>query len=121
MAKSVLQFSNSTCYLCGARDGERFQSMHWHHVFGGPNRKHSEKYGLKVRLCAYSCHEYGPFAVHRNKEIDTWLKKTAQEEFEKTHSREEFMKIFGKNWLWDGPAGEKPPVAINRASGITSR
>ena len=112
MAKSILQQDDEYCFLCERRAGERYQAMHWHHVFyDTANRKMSEKYGLTVRLCSYACHEYGPYAVHKNKEIDTWLKKTAQEAFEKTHSREEFMQIFGKNYLWDGPAGEKPTVA----------
>jgi hypothetical protein len=32
-------------------------------------------------------------------DLDMMLKRTAQAEFEKTHSREEFISIFGKNYL----------------------
>lgn len=98
--RSIIQDDDTQCYLCGAHEGARFQEMHWHHVFGGPNRKHSEEYGLKVRLCGYACHEYGPNAVHKNKEVDEALKKKAQTIFEeKCGTREDFMRIFGRNWL----------------------
>lgn len=97
---SIMQEDTTHCYLCGYREGARHQAMHWHHVFGGPNRKLSEKYGLKVRLCGYACHEYGPNAVHRNHEIDTKLKEKGQEAFERVHgSREDFRRVFGKSWL----------------------
>ena len=37
--------------------------------------------------------------VHFNKALDIRLKQICQAEFEKTHSREEFMHIFGRNYL----------------------
>ena len=107
--KSIMQTDEEECYLGKARAGERHQAMHWHHVFEGTGRRNlSEKHGLKVRLCAFSCHlgfdtasGMKQNAVHKNKEIDDNLKKEAQLKFEETHSREEFMSIFGKNFLWD--------------------
>ena len=98
---SILQDDPEHCYLCGRHEGSRYQAMHWHHIFGGnPNRDHSEKYGLKVRLGGYACHEYGEHAVHRDKEVDLKLKKEGQEAFERVHgSREDFRRIFGKSWL----------------------
>lgn len=39
--------------------------------------------------------------VHFNRELDLKLKRECQEKFEETHSREEFMKIIGKNYLED--------------------
>ena len=72
--------------------------MECHHViYGTSNRKNSEKYGLKVWLCHR--HHTGDEGVHFNKDLDLMLKQTAQKEFEKTHTREEFMTIFGRNWL----------------------
>ena len=63
-------------------------------IFGTSNRKNSEKYGLKVWLCRdHHCH------VHMNREAAINLIKIAQSKFEETHTREEFMAIFGKNWL----------------------
>lgn len=37
--------------------------------------------------------------VHFNPVQDALLKKNAQEKFEETHSHEEFMRLFGKNYL----------------------
>jgi hypothetical protein len=98
MAKSIMQEDDNTCYLCGANGTMDY--LHWHHVFGGANRKWSEKYGLKVRLCGQQCHENGPNAVHRNKETRDRLREEAQRTFEKTHgTRQDFFRIFGKNYL----------------------
>lgn len=59
----------------------------------------SEEYGLKVDLCV-ECHKFGPHAVHRDPEIMDMLHRQGQEAFEtQIGSREEFMKIFGRNWL----------------------
>lgn len=37
--------------------------------------------------------------VHFNRELDLKLKRECLAKFEETHSREEFMKIIGKNYL----------------------
>lgn len=76
-----------------------------HHIFGGPNRKNSEEYGLKVYLC-HDHHIYGPEAVHNNARIRHELQRTAQKLFEKQHSHKEFMEIFGRNYLDPVEIGE---------------
>ena len=64
----------------------------------GCNRKSADKYGLTVYLCIY-CHT-GPLGVHNaNSKGLNDLRGTAQSKFEETHTREEFMKIFHKNYL----------------------
>ena len=45
MSKSILQEDDEICFLCGG-----WGACEWHHIFGGANRKLSEKYGLKVRV-----------------------------------------------------------------------
>ncbi len=96
--KSIMQADYNECYLCGANGTMDY--LHWHHVFGGPNRKNSEKYGLKVRICGFKCHENGPKAVHKCKETADNLKAAAQRAFEEKHgTREDFMRIFGRNYL----------------------
>ncbi len=98
MAKSIMQQDDRYCYLCGANG--TCDNLHWHHVFGGANRKLSEKYGLKVRLCGQKCHENGPDAVHKNIKINRAIQAAGQEAFEAVHgTREDFMKIFGRNYL----------------------
>jgi hypothetical protein len=37
--------------------------------------------------------------VHFNKPLDTQLKQIAQREFEDTYGHDEFIRIFGKNYL----------------------
>ena len=91
--KSIMH-DGKRCYLCGSD-----RNLDWHHVFGGANRKWSEKYGLTVRLCHHSCHIFGPYSAHKCKEVSDSLKRKGQEAFEKTHSHEEFMRVFGRNYL----------------------
>ena len=90
--KSIIQ-TERECYVC-----KTTLNLHEHHIFGGPNRKHSEAYGLKIHLCAID-HNMSDRGIHFNKELDTAVKQMAQEKFEETHTREEFMAIFGKSWL----------------------
>ncbi len=77
------------CVICGTT-----RNLHRHHIYGGRNRQVSEKHGFVVHLCAYH-HSL----VHRDNEKNLQLKRWAQREFEKTHTRAEFMAIIGKNYL----------------------
>lgn len=96
MADSIMQ-SEKKCYLTGQTHG-----LHRHHVLGGYNRNASEKYGLWVWLTWDRHIANSPYRTpHNDPEIDMMLKQQAQREFEKTHTREEFMKVFGRNYLWD--------------------
>ena len=82
------------CYICG-KGGK----LHKHHIFGGnPRRRHSEHYGLTVHLCP-ECHTGGKEAVHADKEIMEALHKIGQAAFERDHSRQQFVQVFGKNYL----------------------
>ncbi|MEG1662526.1 MAG: hypothetical protein RR338_00915 [Clostridia bacterium] len=91
--KSILQ-KEKCCYACGRIDG-----LHLHHIYGGAaNRKISDKNGFTVYLCAYH-HNMSNFGVHFDKRLDLILKKECQREYEKTHSRKEFMALIGKNYL----------------------
>jgi len=36
---------------------------------------------------------------HNDAEVDDMLKRLGQKAFEESHSREEFMEIFGRNYL----------------------
>lgn len=96
--KSILQ-AKKRCFLCGNRQG-----LDEHHIFGGnPNRKLSEKYGLKVWLCndfvPGRCHKQ----VHEGKQKEQlmdFLHREGQKAFEKIHgSRDDFIRIFGRNYL----------------------
>ena len=92
MPKSILS-NEKCCYECGTT-----LNLHRHHIFYAFNRKHSEKYGCWVYLCAYH-HNMSNKGVHSDKEFDLRLKVECQEAFEKLHSHEDFVRIFGRSWL----------------------
>ena len=85
------------CFLCKRNgNGDRLER---HHIFGGPNRKKSEKYGFVVPLRP-DMHPNGVYAGSNAKEIDTMLKEMAQTYWEgNIGTREEFRKEFGKSYL----------------------
>lgn len=91
--KSVLS-SEHRCFICGSE-----QWLERHHVYGGPNRKASEREGFWVYLCHY-CHNEPPHGVHHNREAMERLRAECQAAYEdQGHTREEFMGIIGRNYL----------------------
>jgi hypothetical protein len=106
--ESILQDNDDKeCFICRAfaimgKQQYIWEGVHWHHVFyGTANRRLSEKYKLKVRLCL-AHHTEGKDAVHMNHDIDFTLKKTAQYAFEECYPELDFRSIFGKDYLRDG-------------------
>ena len=92
LSKSIMHDGES-CYLCGRQYG-----LEWHHILGGTaNRKLSERYGLKVRLCK-ECHT-GDGGAQYEKDLNRKLKREAQIAFELVYSHEEWMDRFKKNYL----------------------
>ena len=81
------------CEICG-----RYGYTEDHHVYFGPNRKHSDRWGMVAKLCP-SCHRNSNDSVHHNIEIDRRLKREYQAKFEAKHGRELFVKIFGRNYI----------------------
>ena len=95
MAKSILNTEKGVCFMCGCTG-----PTHIHHIFFGVNRPISDREGFTAYLCP-GCHEWEPWAVHVNRSSNYMLKAICQFEYEKTHSREEFMDLIGKNYLSD--------------------
>jgi hypothetical protein len=92
MAESIVTKDLEHCFICGSSSG-----LETHHCFFGTgNRRLSDTYGLTVPLCAY-CHR-GQNGVHHNHQLDLYIKRYAQLQFEKEYSYEKFMKVFGKNY-----------------------
>ena len=97
MSRSIMQDNWDECYLCHRNRIADPCGLVEHHVFGGSNRKKSEKYGLKIHICGLNCHREGENSVHKNKRINNMIKAAAQKAFvEKVGTREEFYQIFGK-------------------------
>lgn len=92
---SILQ-TERECFITGARQG-----LHKHHIFfGNPLRKISEANGFWCWL-RWDWHNGANYGVHQNRALDLDLKRCCQREYEKTHSRKEFVQLIGKNYLED--------------------
>ena len=72
--------------------------LHLHHIFYGSNRKVSDKNGFVVWLCAKH-HNMSDEGVHFDKTLDYYIKRKCQIEYEKAHTREEFIELIGKSYL----------------------
>lgn len=72
-----------------------------HHLFGGPFRKKSEKYGLVVYLHHSQCHIFGPQSAHKNKYTMMELHRYGQQKAMKENgwNTDDFIREFGKNYL----------------------
>ena len=93
MKSIIAKDCKEKCFICG-RHGQTEE----HHIFGGPNRRLSERYGLKVHLCHF-CHNEPPYGVHFNRENELKLKRIGQREFEKAYPNIDFLQTFGRNYL----------------------
>lgn len=61
-----------------------------HEIYGGSNRKRSIQHKF-VKLICPNCHS--------NEAIINQLRIDTQREYEKNHTREEFIKLIGKSYL----------------------
>ena len=86
------KYDYRSCYICGRSD-----RVEEHHIFPGPLRKWSDKYGLTVDLCP-ECHRLGKHAAHNDTDTAKMLKLDAQGEFEKVYGHDAYMAIFGINY-----------------------
>lgn len=91
--------TDGKCWLCGANGYA--DPLDRHHIFGGANRKKSEKMGLVVLLCHNSCHIFGKNAAHQNKHTMLLLHQYGQRKAMEEHNLtvEDFIREFGKNYL----------------------
>lgn len=81
------------CYFCG-----RVCGLEKHHVFAGTaNRRVSERLGLWVYLC--HDHHTGKDGAQYDPIKNRQLKMDAQYAFERTHTRADWMRAIGKNYL----------------------
>lgn len=90
--RSILTDDLEHCFICG-----RGGWIEMHHIFGGPFRPKSGKYGLVVPLCHW-CHNEPPNGVHHNRQRMDWLREKGQEAFEREYPDKSFIKEFGRNY-----------------------
>ncbi len=77
---------SGVCEYCGKFS----RRLDPHEVYGGSNRKRSIKHKF-VKLICSECHE--------NEKTIMKLRIDVQKEYEKTHTREEFISIVGKSYI----------------------
>ena len=101
-----------TCWLCGKNGAD--EPLDRHHIFGGTNRRKSEKLGLVVDLCHGSCHIFGERAAHRCRETAQALHEYGQRlAMERMGwSTADFVREFGRNYL--DAAGAEANAAAER-------
>ncbi len=87
------------CFLCGKNGSS--DPLDKHHIFGGANRKKSERFGLTVDLCHHECHIFGKHAVHNDANVMQRLHEYGQRKAmtEQGWSIEDFIREFGRNYL----------------------
>lgn len=98
--KSILRTRKGVCYLCARLNNDYSEKVtEEHHIlFGSGRREIAEAEGIKVDLCI-DHHRTGQQAVHNCRETRELLCRIAQEEYEQTHTHDEWMRIAGKNYL----------------------
>ena len=93
MSESIIS-NKKECLVCKTN-----YNLHRHHIFyGSANRKKSEKFGCWCYLCA-NHHNMSNAGVHFDKELDKKLKIYTQKRFLEVYPNENFLKIFGRNYL----------------------
>lgn len=85
---SILTKDLEHCYICKAKKQDL------HEIFGGKNRQTSMRYGLVIPLCR-KCHNL----IENDETLKEKWHKVAQKEFKKHYKSENFVQIFGKNYL----------------------
>ncbi len=93
------------CFVCG----KLTDAIERHHLIGGTaNRRLSDRYGLVVDLCV-NCHR----RAHRDNDLRLSLHQYGQLRFmdEQGATIDDFIKIFGKNYLTKGDCDDDKGTA----------
>lgn len=85
---SILTDDLNHCIICGTKKD------HLHEVFPGIFRQRSMKEKMVIPLCTFHHTQ-----IHNDIMISLYWKQRCQKEFEKSHTREEFIQAFGRNYL----------------------
>ncbi len=85
---SIITNDLDRCYICKGKKNDL------HEIFGGSNRQASMKYGLVIPVCR-KCHDMIP----KSETLTENLHEVGRKAFKKHYKEENFMKIFGKNYI----------------------
>lgn len=95
--KSIMQ-KEKACYITGDT-----YNLHKHHIYGGNGRRQKcEEFGFWCYLRG-DLHNQSEKGVHGRDghALDLRLKEECQRAFERTHTREDFMRIIGRNYIME--------------------
>ena len=89
------KFKVGECPFCGA-----YGQHYWHHVFNGPMKNFSEKYGAYIYPC-WPCHETNKDSIHNNAAWRLKLKQEHQARImqEQSWDAEKWLIEAGRNYL----------------------
>ena len=83
------------CFLCAKLKGDTSEKpCDKHHIYEGKNRQVSERNGFYI----YVCRKHHNM-IHDHPKEFLWIKQKTQREYERDHTRKEFMKLIGRNYL----------------------
>lgn len=86
---SILTNNLNKCYVCKIRKKDDI-----HEIYAGAKKQTSMKNGFCIPICR-RCHN----EIQNDEEKMLVYKKRCQQEYEKTHTREEFIKLIKRNYL----------------------
>lgn len=87
---SIIYQDLTKCCVCGSNIG-----IELNEVYEGSYRQRSIKYGMITPMC-HSHHKL----FHNDSKINLYYKAMFQEKFMKTHTRKEFIDIFGQDYIY---------------------
>lgn len=87
---SIIFSDLSKCCVCNSKE-----NIELNEVYEGSYRQLSIKHGMITPFCQ-RCHN----RFHNDRLMNLYYKSLFQKEFEKAHSRTEFLKIFKKNYIY---------------------
>lgn len=92
--RSIFTEDLKTCYISGRKD-----NVEIHHIFSGPRKHFSEKYGFILPLTS-DWHTLAPYSIHHDRKLELEYKIKCQEYWLQTlnKTREEWISECGKWW-----------------------
>lgn len=87
---SIIYNDLTKCCNCGSKIG-----IELNEIYEGSYRRRSIEYGTVAPMC-YNCHT----KFHHDSRFNLYYKVLFEKEFLKTHSKEEFIKTFGQDYIF---------------------
>ena len=95
--KSIVHNENE-CFICKINYDVVTTNNLTEYIIFNDYPKQSEKYGLKIKLC-YRHNDFNKYQKKFKNALELSLKQLAQNKFEETRNRKEFIKQFNKSYL----------------------